>query len=75
MDKFGAESAEKITRAIREQYPNTFQIPDGATEDEAVIALQQHAQKRGLRVPDDETTRQLIRQARGRNRSILTRWW
>ena len=75
MDKFGAESAEKITRAIREQYPNTFQIPDGATEDDAVVALQQHAEKMGLQVPDDEMARQLIRKARGHNRSLLTRWW
>lgn len=75
LDKFGAQSADKIIRAIREQYPNTFQIPDGATEDEAVVALHQHAEKIGLEVPDDEMARQLIRKARGRNRSLLTRWW
>lgn len=75
MDKFGAESADKIVRAIREQYPNTFQIPAGATEDAAVVALQQHAERRGLRLPDDETARALIRRARGRNRSLLTHWW
>jgi hypothetical protein len=75
MDGWAAESADKIVRAIREQYPNTFQIPDGATEDEAAVALQQHAEKMGLQVPDDEMARQLIRKARGRNRSRLTRWW
>ncbi|MGA8332035.1 MAG: hypothetical protein WB777_22495 [Mycobacterium sp.] len=75
MDKFGGQSADKIIRAIREQYPNTFQIPDGATEDEAVVALQQHAEKMGLQVPNDGMARQLIRKARGRSRSLLTRWW
>jgi hypothetical protein len=64
MDDWAAESAEKIVQAVKQANPLTFQIPEGATEDEAVTALQQHAQKHGLPVPDDDEARQLIRRTR-----------
>jgi hypothetical protein len=64
MDKWAAESAEKIAAAVNAN-PNTFQIPEGATEDEAVAALQQHAKNLGVPVPDDDTARELVRNARG----------
>jgi hypothetical protein len=64
MDDWAADSAEKIAQATKQANPLAFQIPDGATEDEAVTALRQHAQEHGLRVPDDDEARQLIRRTR-----------
>jgi tRNA A37 threonylcarbamoyladenosine synthetase subunit TsaC/SUA5/YrdC len=61
---WAADSAEKIAQAVKQANPLTFQIPEGATGDEAVIALWQHAQEHGLRVPDDDEARQLIRRTR-----------
>jgi hypothetical protein len=65
MDKWAADSADKIVQAVKQANPLTFQIPEGATEDEAVTALQQHAQKYGLRVPDDDEARQPIQGTQG----------
>jgi hypothetical protein len=65
IDAWAAESAKKFAEAVKQAYPNTFQIPEGATEDEAVRALQQHCEKLGVQVPDGDTARQAIRQVRG----------
>jgi hypothetical protein len=64
MEDWAADSAEKIVQAVKQSNPFAFQIPEGATEDEAVTALQQHAQEHGLCVPDDDEARHLIRRTR-----------
>jgi hypothetical protein len=64
MDNWAEDSAKKIVQAVNQANPLMFQIPEGATEDEAVTALQQHAQEHGLRVPGDDEARHLIRRTR-----------
>lgn len=50
MDKWAAESAEKIAEAVKAN-PNTFQIPEGVTEDEATTAYESMPKTSASRSP------------------------